>query len=116
MPSFHATDSSSRAAAQARDAKIMTNIHRPDCIDHTTCDGMLLARDSCIHAQARELGQLRDENGQLRSLVMKLEHERDLRAQYEQYLRDIGRLIGCDHLDDRLPSCVKKAIFGRPTP
>lgn len=34
-------------------------IHHERCIDHTTCDGMIAARDDCIHKMAAEIAEYR---------------------------------------------------------
>ncbi len=41
------------------------------------------------------------------------EFDRDRADNYERDLREIGRLIGCDHLDDGLARCIADAIEGK---
>ena len=57
-----------------------------------------------------ELQALRDENVRLRELVRTHEIDRDVKEFYERLLTEIGRIIGCGHIDERLPSCVQDAI------
>lgn len=53
-----------------------------------------------------ELEALRHENSLLRDLARTHEVDRDAKDYYERLLTEIGKAIGCGHLDDRLPSCV----------
>ena len=53
---------------------------------------------------------LEHENALLRELVRQSEPDREAKETYERYLIEIGKMIGCGHLDDRLPSCVADAI------
>ncbi len=43
--------------------------HRPDCIDQSTCEGMIRSRDDAIAAQGRVLAELRAENDRLSGLM-----------------------------------------------
>lgn len=56
-----------------------------------------------LKAKDHELSLLRD-------LVRSHEADRERAETYERYLTEIGRSIGCGHLDDRLPSCVTDVI------
>lgn len=60
----------------------------------------------------QELESLREENALLRNLARQHEVDRDTKEYYERLLTDIGKSIGCGHLDDRLPSCVSEAVEG----
>ena len=57
-----------------------------------------------------EMQALREENALLRALCRQHEIDRDTKDYYERLLTEIGRKIGCNHLDDRLPQCVEDAI------
>lgn len=46
--------------------------HDPRCIDHQTCDGMIEARDRCIHQLAAEMDQLRKEAARLRGALRQI--------------------------------------------
>lgn len=54
-----------------------------------------------------ELEALRQENQLLRDLVRTHEVDRDTNEYYERILDRIAKSIGCNHIDDRLPSCVE---------
>lgn len=43
--------------------------HKPDCIDHATCEGMIWSRDEALAAQCKILAELREENARLRGLM-----------------------------------------------
>ena len=57
-----------------------------------------------------EIEALRHENELLRNLCQSHELDRDAKEYYERLLTDIGKSIGCGHIDDRLPSCVDNAM------
>ncbi len=61
-------------------------------------------------AQAAEIERLSLESGQLRTLCLRLEVARDERDAYRQDLEDIGRMIGCGHVEDGLARCVRDAL------
>ncbi len=61
-------------------------------------------------AQAVEIDQLNLENGQLRNLCLQLEVTHDERDAYRQDLEDIGRMVGCGHVEDGLARCVRDAL------
>ncbi len=70
-------------------------------------------------AQAAEIERLSLESGQLRTLCLQLEVDRDERDAYRQDLEEIGRLIGCGHIEDGLARCVRDALAkaeGKPCP
>jgi len=48
----------------------------------------------------------------VRSLVIKYELRAEDADRYEQWLLDIGRAIGCQHLDEQLPNCVIQHLQG----
>lgn len=60
-----------------------------------------------------ELQALRDENARLRELVRTHEIDRDSKEFYERLLTEIGRIIGCGHIDERIPSCVENIVNER---
>jgi hypothetical protein len=55
-----------------------------------------------------EIETLKHENLLLRDLARTHEVDRDTKDHYERILTDIGKSIGCGHIDERLPSCVTK--------
>lgn len=57
-----------------------------------------------------EVMLLREENKHLRRLLMEYEIQWETKNYYERILEEIGRTIGCGHLDDNLPKCVVHAI------
>ena len=57
-----------------------------------------------------EIASLKEENSRLRDLVRQHEIDRDAKEYYERLLAEIGKSIGCGHIDDRLPSCVGDVI------
>ena len=66
-----------------------------------------------------QLGELRFENQSLRmelSAIRTQALKDNIRAEtadrYEQWLLDIGRVIGCGHLDEQLPNCIIRALQG----
>jgi hypothetical protein len=61
-------------------------------------------------SQVAEIERLNLEAGQLRSLCLQLEIARDERDAYRADLDEIGRLIGCGHLEDGLARCVRDAL------
>ncbi len=61
-------------------------------------------------AQAAEIERLNLESGQLRTLCLQLEVARDERDAYLRDLKEIGRLIGCGHVEDGLARCVRDAL------
>lgn len=71
------------------------NNHHDKCIDHTTCDGMIAARDDVIHRQASEMHdlrqQLRERNSRLADIVRRIGVAADpcwVREELEKLLRD----------------------------
>lgn len=48
----------------------------------------------------------------VRSLANKLDARADDADRYELWLLDIGRAIGCQHLDEQLPNCVIQHLQG----
>lgn len=57
-----------------------------------------------------ELQALREENQHLRELARTHEIDREAKDFYERLLTEIGKSIGCGHLDERLPACVSEAV------
>lgn len=53
-----------------------------------------------------KIKQLQTEISMLRDVARKFEIRAELCDTYERWLLDIGKVIGCDHLDNRLPSCI----------
>lgn len=56
--------------------------------------------------------RLKSECEAVRSLVNRYEMRADDADRYEQWLLDIGRAIGCQHLDEQLPNCVIQHLQG----
>ena len=48
----------------------------------------------------------------VRSIANRYEIRADDADRYEQWLLDIGRAIGCQHLDEQLPNCVIQHLQG----
>lgn len=71
------------------------NQHHEKCIDHTTCDGMIAARDDCIHRQANEIynlqNRLREDYSRLSDIVRRIGVAADprwVREELERLLKD----------------------------
>lgn len=48
----------------------------------------------------------------VRSIASKLDIKADDADRYERWLLEIGRAIGCQHLDEQLPNCVIQHLQG----
>lgn len=48
----------------------------------------------------------------IRSVALKNSLRADDADRYERWLLDIGRAIGCQHLDEQLPNCVIQHLQG----
>ena len=75
------------------------------------------ARDRQAQLQADNLEELmkeRDGWKKTHDLVLHQAQKDNLRAeqadQFEQWLLDIGKLIGCEHVDERLPCCIRDEL------
>lgn len=70
--------------------------------DSESCRGYLCLR--------RELDKLRTQRNELRRANELLTDRAEMADRYESWLTDIGRSVGCGHIDERLPTCVEQAL------
>jgi hypothetical protein len=64
------------------------------------------------HAECNlEIHRLQAELTAVRSQAQKDNMRADLCDTYAQWLLDIGKLIGCGHLDERLPRCIEEEFW-----
>lgn len=59
------------------------------------------------------LKQLQQELSLVRTQARKDNARAEDADQYEQWLLEIGKVVGCSHLDEQLPNCIIKALHGR---
>ena len=67
-----------------------------------------------MHAIARraafQLDSLTRLHAALQSLVQPLSDRAEMADQYERWLEDIGKQVGCGHVDEQLPNCVNHEL------
>lgn len=58
------------------------------------------------------IDEMRAEVLRLRRQLRDVSNRAETADEYEAWLLDIGKTIGCTHLDEQLPNCVNKALRG----
>lgn len=75
---------------------------------------ILDAELTALRQRLEEAERERDGWHRQHDMVLAQARKDNLRAeqadQYEQWLLDLGKLSGCEHLDDRLPQCIEEAF------
>lgn len=78
--------------------------------DHDPAERIIDPTLEKMSDQEKKIAALEHENSLLRNLVRESEPDREKAEYCERMLEEIGRSIGCNHIDDRLPSCVREAM------
>lgn len=76
------------------------------------CGGLPDCWAELVNKAINEIELLRAENKLLRRQAMKDRDRAELADSYEKWLLEIGRAVGCQHLDENLQNCVIRAIQG----
>lgn len=63
-----------------------------------------------IAALCDEVDTLRSEQSLVRDIIRKYELDAERADRYEADLKEIGRMIGCDHIDEGLSRCVREVL------
>ncbi len=79
---------------------------------YTAAIRVLLSRVRELEGHNRTLIK---ENSLLRAMAPSHEVDRERAEAYEKELKEIGRIIGCDHIHDGIARCVAHLLDGRPT-
>ncbi len=94
----------------------MSMIECPACKNRSIeydprCRSFICVMDDCRSAWSPEPGN-KAELTALRNQMRPLMDKAELADMYEKWLLDIGRVVGCQHLDEQLPNCVIAAFHG----
>ena len=63
-----------------------------------------------LAAATQESSGFKAESEAIRRLAREQDLKIDQLDSYERWLTDIGKAIGCGHIDDRLPRCVEEVV------